>query len=151
SPLTLRDTLEAIRTLDLDAHVMQARNPEELAKAFTQLSADQIRGVVVLPDPLMIGEAGRIAELAQKNRLPTAFGRRENGDAGGLFSYGASLKDQFRQAAFYADRILKGAKPGELPVEQPTKFELIINLKTARALGLTVPPTILLRADEVIE
>jgi putative ABC transport system substrate-binding protein len=151
SPLTLRDTLEAIRTLDLDAHVMQARNPEELAKAFTQLSADQIRGVVVLPDPLMIGEAGRIAELAQKNRLPTAFGRRENVDAGGLFSYGASLKDQFRQAAFYADRILKGAKPGELPVEQPTKFELIINLKTARALGLTVPPTILLRADEVIE
>src|SRR5262249_54903525 len=99
----------------------------------------------------VIDQGRRIAELAQKARLPTAFGRRENVEAGGLFSYGASLKDQFRQAAFYVDRIVKGAKPGELPVEQPTRFELVINLKTARALGLTIPPAILPRADEVIE
>ncbi|MFZ0150743.1 MAG: ABC transporter substrate binding protein, partial [Xanthobacteraceae bacterium] len=93
----------------------------------------------------------RIAELAQSARLPTAFQARENVDAGGLFSYGADRSYQFRQAAFYVDRILKGEKPGELPVQQPTKVELVINLKTAKVLGLTVPQIMQMTADEVIQ
>jgi putative ABC transport system substrate-binding protein len=106
---------------------------------------------VLLADPSLIEHRVRIAELAQKTRLPTAFQRRENVEAGGLLSYGPNLNDQLRQAAVYIDRILKGARPAELPVEQPTKFALVINLKTAKALGLHVPPALLARADEVIE
>jgi len=100
---------------------------------------------------MFIEHSRRIAELAQSARLPTAFQARENVDAGGLFSYGAYRTHQFRQAAFYVDRILKGEKPAELPVMQPTKFELVINLKTARALGLTVPLIMQMTADGVIE
>jgi putative ABC transport system substrate-binding protein len=106
---------------------------------------------VLLADPSIIEHENRIAEVALKTRLPTAFQRRENVEAGGLLSYGPHLTGQFRQAAVYVDRILKGARPAELPVEQPTKFELVINLNTAKALGLTVPTSMLLRADEVIE
>ena len=107
--------------------------------------------MVLLPDPTVIEHSRRLAELAQSARLPTAFQRRENVDAGGLLSYGPDLNNQLRQAAFYVDRILKGEKPAELPVQQPTKVELVINLKTAKALGLTVPATLIARADEVIE
>jgi putative ABC transport system substrate-binding protein len=106
---------------------------------------------VLLPDPSLIEHGKRIAELAQKALLPTAFERRENVDVGGLMSYGPNLNDQWRQAAFYVDRIFRGEKPGDLPVQQPTKFEFLINLKTAKALGLTVPPTLLALTDEVIE
>ena len=106
---------------------------------------------MVIPDPMVIEHSRRIAELAQSARLPTAIQRRENVDAGGLLSYGADLNYQFRQAAGYVDRILKGEKPAELPVMQPTKFELVINLKTAKALGLTVPLIMQMTADEVIE
>jgi putative tryptophan/tyrosine transport system substrate-binding protein len=105
----------------------------------------------VLADATVIEHSRRIAELAQSARLPTAFQRRENVDAGGLFSYGPDLNYQFRQAAFYVDRILKGEKPAELPVQQPTKFELVINLKTAKALGITVPLIMQMTADDVIE
>ena len=107
--------------------------------------------MVLLADPTIIEHSRRIAELAQSARLPTAFQRRENVDAGGLFSYGADINNEFRQVAFYVDRILKGEKPAELPVQQPTKFELVINLKTAKALGLTVPLIMQMTADDVIE
>jgi putative ABC transport system substrate-binding protein len=93
----------------------------------------------------------RLADLAAKNRLPTVFSVRDYADAGGLMSYGPNLADLFRRAATYVDKILKGAKPADLPVEQPTKFELVINLKTAKALGLTIPPSLLQRADEIIQ
>ena len=102
-------------------------------------------------DPLTVRYRGRIAELAAKNRLPAMYGLREVADAGGLMAYGANVADLCRRAATYVDKILKGTKPADLPVEQPTKFELVINLKTAKALGLTIPQTLMLRADQIIE
>jgi putative ABC transport system substrate-binding protein len=111
---------------------------------------DRAAGVVTLPDPLFLSERRRIASLARQVRLATVFHRSENVEVGGLMSYGPNLTEQFRQAAVYADSILKGAKPADLPVEQPIKFELVINLKTAKALGVGVPPSILGRADRVI-
>jgi len=105
----------------------------------------------VLVSPMFFGERRRRVDLAAKTRLPTVFPWREYVDAGGLMAYGADLADLFRRAATYVDKILKGAKPGDLPIEQPTKYELIINLKTAKALGLTIPPSLLQRADQVIE
>jgi len=106
---------------------------------------------MVFGSPYLWGLRAQIASLAKKNALPTIYMYREGPDAGGLMSYGTSLTDSWRRAASYVDKILKGTKPGDLPVEQPTKFELVINLETARALGLTIPPSLLLRADQVIE
>jgi putative ABC transport system substrate-binding protein len=147
----LRETEDAVRKLGLQSHVVEARTPEEYERAFARLSVESVNGVVVLADPSVIEQAHKIAELAQAARLPTAFQRRENVVAGGLMSYGVSISYQFRQAAFYVDRLLKGAKPADLPVEQPTKLEFVINLKTAKALGLTVPLIMQMTADEVIE
>jgi len=135
----------------MQAQVVNAQTSDEFDRAFAQLSAESVGGVVVVPDPTVIEHSQRIAALAQSARLPTAFQRRENVDAGGLFSYGVDINNEFRQAAFYVDRILKGEKPAELPVQQPTKFELVINLKTAKALGLTVPLIMQMTADGVIE
>jgi putative tryptophan/tyrosine transport system substrate-binding protein len=149
--LLLRETERAIGTMGLRHEVVEASAAEEFESAFARLSTLGVKGVVLLADPVMIEDETRIAEAAQKTRLPTVFQRRENVEAGGLLSYGPNMTGQFRQAAIYVDRILKGARPAELPVEQPTKFELVINLKTAKALGLTVPPILLVRADEVIE
>src|SRR5262245_22022508 len=149
--VALRETEDAVRKLNMQVRVVNAQTSDEFERAFAQLSAESVDGVVVLSDTTVIGHSRRIAELAQSARLPTAFQRRENVDAGGLFSYGPDLNTQFRQAAFYVDRILKGEKPAELPVMQPTKVELVINLKTARALGLTVPLIMQMTADEVIE
>jgi putative tryptophan/tyrosine transport system substrate-binding protein len=149
--LLLRETEKAISALSLQLEVVEATAAEEFESAFAQLSTLGVKGVVLFPDPSIIEHENRIAEIAQKARLPTAFQRRENVEAGGLLSYGPHLTSLFRHAAVYVDRILKGAQPAELPVEQPTKFELVINLKTAKALGLEIPPTLLARADEVIE
>jgi putative ABC transport system substrate-binding protein len=151
TPVLLRETEDAVRKLNMQVQVVNAQTSDELDRAFAQLSAENVGGVVVLPDPTVIEHSRRIAELAQSARLPTAFQRRENVDAGGLLSYGPDLNNQFRQATFYVDRILKGEKPAELPVMQPTKVELVINLKTAKALGLTVPLIMQMTADDVIE
>jgi putative ABC transport system substrate-binding protein len=147
----LRATEDAVRTLGLQSQIVEARTSEEYERAFARLKVEDVNGVVLLADPSVIEQARKIAELAQAAKLPTVFQRRENVEAGGLMSYGGNIKYQFRQAAFYVDRLLKGTKPGELPVEQATKLELVINLKTAKALGLTVPQTLLVAADEVIE
>jgi putative ABC transport system substrate-binding protein len=147
----LRELQAAIRVLDLQFQTVDAQSVDEFERAFASLSAEGVDGVVVAPDPSVIEHRNTIAELAEKTRLPTVFQRRENVEAGGLMSYGSHLTDQFRQAALFVDRILKGEKPAELPVQQVTKVELAINLKTAKALGITVPPSLLARADEVIE
>ena len=112
---------------------------------------DHRQGVLILSDALMVFNEKKLAELALQNRLPAIFGFREFADMGGLVSYGANLGKQYRRAAWYVAKIVTGADPGDLPIEQPTRFELVINLKTAKALGLTVPPTLLATADEVIE
>jgi len=151
TPVLLRETEDAVRKLNMRVEIVNAQTSDEFDRAFAQLSAESVDGVVVLPDPTVIEHSRRIAELAQSARLPTAFQRRENVDGGGLLSYGPDLNNQFRQATFYVDRILKGEKPAELPVMQPTKVELVINLKTAKALGLTVPLIMQMTADEVIE
>jgi putative ABC transport system substrate-binding protein len=126
--------------------------PDDLDPAFQKFARERIELVLVLPDPVVFtSESRRVAALAISARLPTMYGFKENVEDGGLMSYGIDLRESFRQAAVYVDKILKGAKPGELPVELPTKFELVINLKTAKALGITFPPSIMVQADELIE
>ena len=149
--MQLRETGDTILKLGLQVRVGEARTSEEFERAFARLSAESVNGVVLLADPSVIEQRMRIAELAQAARLPTAFQLRENVEAGGLFSYGANINSQFRLAAYYVDRILKGASPADLPVQEPTKIEFVINLKTAKALGLDVPHSLLARANEVIE
>jgi putative ABC transport system substrate-binding protein len=149
--LQLRQTEEAVRKLGLQSLVIEAQTPEEYERAFARLSAGKVHGVVLLATSSLIEHAHRIAELARAARLPTAFQRRENVEAGGLMSYGGNINYQFRGAASYVDRLLKGAKAADLPVEQPTKLEFVINLKTAKSLGLTVPTIMQMTADEVIE
>ena len=119
--------------------------------AFAAMVRERANGVVVAQDPVIFGSRSQVALLAARSRLPAVYGVREFAEAGGLMSYGPNIADQFRRAATYVDKILKGAKPGDLAVEQATKFELVINLKTAKALGLTVPDSLLRRADEVIQ
>jgi putative ABC transport system substrate-binding protein len=147
----LRETEAALHKLNVQFRVVEARAREEYERAFANLTANGVNGVILLSDPTVVEHSKRIAELARAAKLPTAFQRRENVLEGGLFSYGGSIVNQYRHATFYVDRILKGAKPNELPVEQPTKFEFVINLKTAKAIGIDTPPTLLARADEVIE
>jgi putative tryptophan/tyrosine transport system substrate-binding protein len=130
---------------------VEARKPEDFDLAFAAMVRQQAGGLIVLPDPLNLSARARIAELAARTRLPAIYPTRDYADAGGLVSYGPYTPDLYRRAAVYVDRILKGAKPGDLPIEQPTKFELVTTLKTAKALGLTIPPSILLRAEQVIE
>jgi putative ABC transport system substrate-binding protein len=149
--LQLQETEEAILKRGLQLLVVEARSPEEFKSAFARFNREGVGGVLLLADPSLLEQAPLIAELARGARLPTAFQRRENVDAGGLFSYGPNLADQLRLVSTYVDRILRGAKPADLPVQQPTKIELVINLKTAKALGLTIPAILLATADEVIE
>ena len=135
----------------LTVYSVEVRSPGEFEHAFASMAQAGVGAVVVLADPLLGSHQMRLAELSAKHRLPSISPFREAAESGGLISYGPSLRANFRRAATYIDRILKGAKPADLPVEQPTKFELAINLKTAKALGLTIPPALLQRADQVIE
>lgn len=139
------------RTLDLRIQALAVRSATELDNAFSVIARERTGAVLVLSTPLFMGEAKQLAELALAYRLPTMFAPREHVEAGGLLSYGPDRADLYRRAAAYADKILKGANPADLPVQQATKFELVINLKTAKALGLAFPQSVLLRADEVIQ
>ena len=141
----------AAGVLGLRLQVVEARGPEDFDRAFSDMTRARAGALTVLPSTMFIIERRRLVDLAAKNRLPAVYTWREFVDAGGLMAYGPNLADLYRRAATYVDKILKGAKPGDLPVEQPTKFELVINLKTAKALGLTIPPSLLARADEVIQ
>ena len=141
----------AARALGIQLQFVEARGPADIDKAFSEITGARADAVTVLVSGMLLGERRRLVDLAARNRLPVVYTFRELVDAGGLMSYGPSLADLFRRAASYVDKILKGTKPADLPVEQPIKLELVINLKTAQALGLTVPPTLVARADQVIE
>jgi len=151
-PNAVRVELErAAKALGIQLQVLAARGPEEFDGAFSAMIRGRSQGLIIDSPPVYFLHRKQLAELAVKARLPAMFGSREYAEAGGLMAYGASFADNHRRAAVYVDKILKGAKPADLPVEQPTKFELVINLKTAKALGLTIPPSLLGRADEVIQ
>jgi len=147
----LKEAAVSARALGVQLQVVEARGPSEFDRAFSDISEKGAGALVVLPTPIFGNERQRIVELAAKNRLPTVYASRSYVDVGGLMSYGPNLPDLHRRAATYVDKIIKGAKPSDLPVQQPTKFELVINLKTAKTLGLEIPPTLLASADEVIE
>jgi putative ABC transport system substrate-binding protein len=140
----------AAHGLGLTVQTWDVRAAGSFEKLFAALSKERPDGLYVLSGPLVRANGKRIADLALKSRLPSMYAIRESVDAGGLMSYGADEADGYRRVASYVDRILKGAKPADLPVEQPTKFELIINLKAAKQIGLTIPPNVLARADRVI-
>ena len=142
---------EAAPRLRVRLYLAEARVLDDFEGAFVAMNREQVEAVLIVAAPLTFTHRARLAELALRYRLPTVFLYRENAEAGGLMSYGPDITDSLRLSARYVDKILRGASPADLPVEQPTKFELVINLKTAKALGLTVAPSILARADEVIE
>jgi len=144
-------TRDAVQSTQAVLLTVEIRSAAQLDDAFATLAGGSAEGLLVPPDTVFRTYRQRIAELAAAARLPAIYGYRDHVDAGGLISYGPKLEENYRRAATYVDKILKGAKPSDLPIEQPTKIELVINLKTAKALGIEVPPTLLARADEVIE
>jgi putative ABC transport system substrate-binding protein len=146
-----RQTQEAARALGVQAQSAEAKTVEEIDLAFAAMAKERAGALIVFPDPLFNGSRVKVAALAERYRLPSLTMFRESADAGALMSYGPSILDNYRRAAGFVDRILKGAKPADMPVEQARQFELVINLKTAKALGLTIPPSLLARADHVIE
>jgi putative ABC transport system substrate-binding protein len=145
------ETQVAARVLGVTLHSVEVRTTGDLDKAFAAIAKERSEALIVFSEPLTLTHQKRIVDFATQHRLPLISEQREFASTGGLMTYGASLPALFRRSAYYVDRILKGAKPADLPVEQPTTFELVINLKTAKALGLTIPPSLLLRADQVIE
>ena len=147
----LKEIERAAQTMGMRLQLVPAASPADVAGAFAAMTMERAEALSVFPSPMLFAEYGRIAGLAADNRLPTIYAAREGVDAGGLMSYGANLPDLSRKTALYVDKILKGAKPADLPVQQPTKFELVINLKTAKTLGIEVTPTLLAGADEVVE
>ena len=149
--LQFKEMQSAASALDVTLLSVDANGPDDLDAAFTAIKNARAEAVAVLLDEMLLGQRKRIADLAVKNRLPSIFGIPEHVEVGGLIAYAVDRLDIFRRSAGYVDKILKGAKPADLPVEQPTKFELFVNLKTAKALGIKIPPSILLRADRVIE
>ncbi len=142
---------EAARALAVEVQFVDVRHPNEMASALSALKPQRTDALLVLSDPVFGSHLAQISQFAAKNRLPALYARREFAEAGGLLAYGPSFEDNFRRAATYVDKILKGAKPSELPVQQPTRLELVINRKTANTLGLTIPPSLLVRADEMIQ
>ena len=140
-----RDTEESARALKVQLLPLEVRGPDDLPGAFKNAVQKRVEAISIAPTPLLFQQRTRIAELAIEHRLPAVSMWRYFAEAGGLLTYGPSLPDQFRRAAYYVDRILRGAKPADLPIEQPTKFELVMNMKTAKTLGLTIPPSLLLR------
>lgn len=146
----IEDLKLASSSLSIELSFASVRTPEEIGPAFSAVRRARAQALYVLEDPLFLIHRTTLFKLASNARLPTIHGNRQYVDAGGLISYGPSYGDLFRRSATYVDKILKGAKPGDLPIEQPNKFELVVNLKTARAVGVTVPESVLLRADEVI-
>jgi len=151
SGTSLRDAQAAAGALDLSVSVFSVRRPFDFERAFSDMARDRVEGVIIPSLAVYFGERKRLADLALKHHLPNIGGGKEYADTGLLMSYGVNYPEQFRRVAVYVDKILKGTKPADLPIEQPTKFELVINLKTAKALGLTIPPSLLQRADEVIQ
>jgi putative tryptophan/tyrosine transport system substrate-binding protein len=147
----LKHVQEAASTLGWQIHIFQASTESQLDNGFASLAQQRADALVVVPSALLTAQRRRIVEFAARHSLPTIYGFRDFPAIGGLMSYGTNLVDTFRQAGIYAGRILKGERPSDLPVLHPTKFELVINLKTAKALGLVVPPGVLAIADEVIE
>jgi len=151
SALVFKETQTASQTLAIRIQSLEVRSENDLADAFEAARRQGPDALVAVEDPLTLSNRKLIADSAASQQLPAIYGLREFAAAGGLMSYGANLADLYRRAAAYVDKILKGAKPADLPVQQPTKFDFVINLKTAKALGIEIPPTVLARADEVIE
>ena len=149
-PLAIKGAEAAARSLAVEVQPVELRRPEEMENAFAAMIRERAGAVLVLSDPMTFFHRARLADLAARRRLPTMHGVRGYVDAGGLMSYWAHQEDLYRRVGSYVDRILKGARPGDLPIEQPSRFELVINLKTAKALGLTIAPSLLRRADELL-
>jgi putative tryptophan/tyrosine transport system substrate-binding protein len=147
----LKEAEVAARALGVQLQFVEAEHPEEFDRAFSDMTKARPGALTVWTSPALYNERRRLVDLAAKHRLPAVYPSREFVDAGGLMAYGANLADLYRRAATHVDKILRGAKPADLPVEQPTKFDFVINLKTAKALGLTIPPALLSRADEIIQ
>jgi putative ABC transport system substrate-binding protein len=151
SPAQVERMTGTARSLGIELIWTDAQSPGELAGAFTKLTQAGAKALLVETDAMFFSQRARIVDLAAKHRLPAVYGEREFADVGGLMAYATNLPATFRHAATYVDKILKGARPGDLPIEQPTRIELVLNLKSARALGLTIPPSVLLRADDFVE
>src|SRR5262245_37831215 len=147
----LRETQSTARDLGTALQYNQVKNTSEVGAAFDSIIKEKANALLVFPDPVTNGHHAQIVEFAVKHRLPSMFGRKEPVEAGGLMSYGPNLEELFRRIPVQVDKILKGANPAELPVEQPMKFELVINMKTAKQIGITIPPNVLARADKIIK
>ena len=147
----LEQTEAAARALGVQLLRLEAQGSNDFDRVFALMSRERVAGLILIPSAMFVDERRRIVNLMVKDRLPGMFYFREFAEVGGLMSYGPNFRQLWRRAAYFVDKILKGAKPADLPVEQPTKFELVINMKSAKALGLTIPPTLLSRADEVIQ
>jgi len=150
-PISVGNVKTAAQSLGVSLQLLEVRAPNDFDGAFAAMAKNRTEALLVVADPLFGTHAARLAELVAKYRLPSIYATRGEFDPGGLIFYGSSIPQQVRRAAVYVDKILKGAKPGDLAVEQPTKFDLVINLKTAKEIGITIPPSLLLRADQVLE
>jgi len=145
------DFQERAAAIGLEVRLFEVPTPAALEPAFAAMASEKMQGLMEVPDPMLLRHSKEVVEMAARNGLPTIFESRQFADAGGLMAYGADYEELARRAAVYVDRLLRGAKPGDLPIEFPTRFELVLNLRTARALGITIPQSVLLRADRVIE